>query len=90
MAELSHDCCPPDAQTTCCEPAEKANCCAIENSSCGCAAGQADYTGGVREAVRAAAAVGAASGAGTGGGALTGPGARDRHDMRASPAPKSL
>jgi SAM-dependent methyltransferase len=68
MAELSSECCSPQAQTSCCDPAEKAQCCdrvAHAEGACGCSAGQQAAGTDVRETVRdryAAAARAAAGG----------------------------
>ncbi len=69
MAELTQDCCAPDAQETCCEASEKSLCCSQTHPhACGCDAGVTTNTAldGVRETVRgkyATAAKAAASGA---------------------------
>ena len=72
MAELTQDCCAPEAQATCCEPSEKSSCCGGAHAhTCGCDAGASTATAGttmadVRETVRgkyASAARTAASGA---------------------------
>jgi SAM-dependent methyltransferase len=68
MAELSSDCCSPQAQTSCCDPAEKPECCdpaAHAEGTCRCSAGRQVAGADVRETVRdryAAAARAAADG----------------------------
>jgi arsenite methyltransferase len=75
MADVTDQCCTPNAQQTCCDPSEKASCCGETHSEgCGCAAGApAALTAGtttverVRETVRekyAAAARAVAAGTG--------------------------
>ena len=69
MAEVSptttSDCCSAEQQTDCCEPSDKNACCTQQSSGCGCAAGESDEAGAVRETVReryAAAAIAAGGG----------------------------
>jgi ubiquinone/menaquinone biosynthesis C-methylase UbiE len=71
MAELTDQCCTPEAQQACCDPDDKAACCGDQHApGCGCAAGNqsaAQSVEDVRETVRAkyaSAAVAAASGGG--------------------------
>jgi SAM-dependent methyltransferase len=41
MAELTNQCCTPQAQDSCCDPADKDTCCVEQHApGCGCAAGQ--------------------------------------------------
>jgi hypothetical protein len=57
MAELTNQCCTPEAQQTCCVPDDKAACCGDQHApGCGCAAGNqsaAQSVEDVRETVRA-------------------------------------
>jgi SAM-dependent methyltransferase len=85
MAELSNDCCTPEAQATCCEPGAKASCCG-HGDGCGCSAGaQPSDLGAVRETVRsryAAAARAAAAGEGSGCGCEPSVTLTDEHGSR--------
>jgi ubiquinone/menaquinone biosynthesis C-methylase UbiE len=71
VAELTNDCCAPEAQATCCEPEEKADCCG-HGAGCTCAAGPVPAElEDMRETVRAryaaaATAAGESNGCGCG------------------------
>jgi SAM-dependent methyltransferase len=51
MADLTTDCCTPEAQAGCCEPDDKAGCCG-HGPGCGCAADTTATSEDVRETVR--------------------------------------
>jgi SAM-dependent methyltransferase len=53
MAELTNDCCAPEAQATCCEAEAKSECCGPSHGEgCGCGAGAAPEPVEIREAAQ--------------------------------------